>query len=351
MKKILSVMFTTILIIGAATVAYAGTENTQSAGNTNYKDLKTTNWAYKYVNPLTQKGVVKGYTDGSFKPNNTVTYGEFIKLCLVAETREDIGNSKTGNWAKKYYNKALELGYFGSTDIKESQLNRQIPRCDMALIISNILGEMKIDNYSSLESNLKDIDSSVKNDYDIVKSYASGIITGYEDGSFKPNNTLTRAESSTVVYRLIDETARVLPKVTQYNVSMNDVDEVLTNTDTFINTGSGDYNEYLAKITSYKITKNASQFNMTLGKTTPADGSKGINYIKTNTNAGKIYFVRNDEIVEAGDCMPDMKDKGYNDILYKSDLSKIDYILILPYEAYESDVDSVEALLVVNPFK
>lgn len=81
----------------------------------------------------------------------------------------------------------------------------------MALIVSNILGDVKIDNYSDLEARLSDVDSETENDYDIIKAYASGIITGYQDGTFKPEGTLTRAESSTVIYRLTDEEQRVLP--------------------------------------------------------------------------------------------------------------------------------------------
>ncbi|MFV0518304.1 MAG: S-layer homology domain-containing protein, partial [Aminipila sp.] len=149
----------------------------QMVNKSGYLDITDTSWAYESVNAMSQKGIVKGYPDGSFKPQATLTYGEFIKMVLIAETGEDVGNSKTGNWALNYYNKASELGYFSHNDIKANQLNKAITRTDMALIISNILGEIKIENYSKLENSLKDINSTVKNDYDIIKVYAKGIIT------------------------------------------------------------------------------------------------------------------------------------------------------------------------------
>lgn len=333
MKKLISVIVVGALIIGTGIVASAETGNTQSTGNAKYNDLKNTNWAYEAVNTMSQKGIVKGYQDGSFKPGNVVTYGEFIKMALVASTGQDVGNSsavntQTGakqNWAKAYYDKALELKYFGSTDIKEQQLNNQIPRSDMALIISSILGETKIENYDELQSSLKDVNSTVKHDYDIIKSYASGIITGYEDSTFRPDKTLTRAESATVIYRLIDESKRVLPlekKEENDTTKGADIASVIKNYRTFeqdlIDAG---YGSELAESTSYEFVTDMSAYKVTLGE------NRGTKWVDINGQPplklgwGNMYLMKNNQIVEFT-----------SDGIYKADITTIEYFVFPRYK-------------------
>ncbi|TAH60321.1 MAG: S-layer homology domain-containing protein [Gottschalkiaceae bacterium] len=48
------------------------------------------------------------------------------------------------------------------------------------------------------------------NEY-VLKAYVKGIITGYTDGTFKPNNSVTRAEASTMLVRLLEPSKRIIP--------------------------------------------------------------------------------------------------------------------------------------------
>lgn len=202
MKKFIVTILVGCLVFGSMISVNAATS---------FKDLKSTNWAYKAVSTMSEKGIIKGYPDGSFKPNDTVTYGEFIKMALVASTNEDIGSAKSPEyWAISYYAEAMNKGYLGdNSDIDINTLRKPIPRCDMALIISNIIGEKAIENYDFTNSKISDVNSNSKYNLDIIKVFSLGIINGYPDGSFKPQNTLTRAESATIVYRLIDESKRI----------------------------------------------------------------------------------------------------------------------------------------------
>lgn len=49
-----------------------------------FKDVKKTDWYYKYISTGYLKKIVSGYDDGSFKPEKTVTRGEFLKMLFVA---------------------------------------------------------------------------------------------------------------------------------------------------------------------------------------------------------------------------------------------------------------------------
>jgi len=92
----------------------------------------------------------------------------------------------------------------------------------MALIISNGFGKLEIEKYSEVEKTVKDVNNKTKYDYHIIKSYATGILSGYTDQTFKPDGTLNRAESSLVIYRFIEPEKRrpVTENTTKDNVKV-----------------------------------------------------------------------------------------------------------------------------------
>ena len=53
-----------------------------------FKDINSSHWAYKYVIELSANKVINGYTDGTFKPESTITRAEFIKLVVMAALPE-----------------------------------------------------------------------------------------------------------------------------------------------------------------------------------------------------------------------------------------------------------------------
>lgn len=330
MKRAVTILVAAALVLGSAAASYG----------TGYSDIKVSNWAYGAVAAMSDKSIVKGYPDGSFKPGNTVTYGEFIKMALIADSGQDAGNASSGHWALNYYNKALEQNYFTNYDISKGQLSDSITRSDMALIISSILGDVKIENYDEIQKGIKDITYQTKHEYDITKAYASGILTGYTDSTFRPNQTLTRAESATVIYRLVDESKRELPGAEKQEDSAvtGKVKDFVKNYDSFINSGDGSINEDLAVAETYIIVTDASRYYMSLGENR---GTKWI-YIPDRTKIHKIYLMKDGKIVERP--MQDSNADGSAVAIYKSDITKIDYIVSL-------HVSEKHMELIVNPFK
>ena len=254
MKKIIITVITAVMVLGTAFVSYG-------AG---YTDIKASNWACDAVNTMTDKSIVKGYPDGTFKPSNTVTYGEFIKMAVIAGAGQDVGNaSKPDHWALNYYNKALELNYFTEHEIDQSKLNSKITRGDMALIISAILGDLTISNYDEIQTGIKDITYQTEHEYDITKAYAAGILTGYTDKTFRPDGTLSRAESATVIYRLVDESKREVPGG-EKEIQTGKFEDMVSNADSFVNPGNGTINEDLAAAETYEIVTDGTKYGMEL---------------------------------------------------------------------------------------
>lgn len=200
-------------IIAITGFSIAGT-NQAAAATKNFTDLPSSHWAYDSIQKMQEKGIVKGYPDGRFKPSDTVTYGEFIKMAVVAlNGKDDITNaSDATHWASGYYKAAMDKNLFNSKQISERQLSRDIPRADMALISANAIKAGAVDGYAELIESLPDVGKDTENEYQIVQAYGAGLITGYEGGTFCPDGVLTRAEASTVIYRIIDKSARKAPE-------------------------------------------------------------------------------------------------------------------------------------------
>ncbi len=80
-----------------------------SKGQTNFKDVNASHWASGYVNMAAEKGMIKGYPDGTFKPENNVTYAEAITILVRALGMGPVVEGK-GTWPANYLSKASEAG-------------------------------------------------------------------------------------------------------------------------------------------------------------------------------------------------------------------------------------------------
>jgi hypothetical protein len=329
MKKTIA-LFTVMTILLSTTFSY-GAE---------YKDIKSSNWAYPAVNAMSEKAVISGYPDGSFRPNNTVTYGEFIKMALIAATGEDVGNSATGNWATEYYNKAKELGYYTEYDINKSKLTKQITRAHMALIISSIVGDVEIDKYDEIQKGITDITYKTPYEYDITKAYATGILTGYTDNTFQPDKTLTRAEAATVIHRLMDENKRVLPHGEEQDDTQTTkpLEQIITNYKNVISK-NGVHDTMMAEAKSYEFVNDGTQYGLTIHEN---QGTTWINVPKSADDVlGRLYSMKDGKIIEL--LRQSANPKGGATAIYYYDITKVDYIISL-------DVDR-HVLIISNPFK
>ena len=105
MKKVLSLVLVLSMILGSFGMAFAATPS--DVAGTNYEDA---------VNVLTELGVVEGYKDGTYKPGNIVTRAEMATLIVKAMGLNDYAVGKStytdmnGHWADAYVAYATSLG-------------------------------------------------------------------------------------------------------------------------------------------------------------------------------------------------------------------------------------------------
>lgn len=185
----------------------------------NFSDIEN-NWAKENINNLVNRGIINGYTDGTFRPNNNVTVGEAVKM-LITSLGIEPTIEYSGHWATKYMFEAMDRKYIIGDELTD--WNRPITRGELAVLIVRALDEEYEKNIDEFVKQIKDyrnIDDEIK-EY-VLKAYVKGIITGYTDGTFKPNNNITRAEAATMLVRFLEPNKRIVPELKQKPVVNND---------------------------------------------------------------------------------------------------------------------------------
>lgn len=195
MKRVFAIGLTSLMLM-----------NFSMAAEHKFSDVESNSWYESATITLSEKGIIKGFEDGTFRPSASLNGDQFITMVLRSVLNEDVENSD-GYWAAGNIARAIELGL-----IAEGDYRSPITREDMSDIIIKALeitGEAIPEDVSRISNIVKDNDSfSESKDIPAYKCYEMGIITGYPDYTFGPKKTLTRAEASTVILRLIDKDAR-----------------------------------------------------------------------------------------------------------------------------------------------
>ena len=113
---------------------------TTTAGN--FTDVKAGMWCNRAIATLTNMGIIKGYTDGSFQPNKSITRAElatiiarFAKLDVNTKTFSDI----TGHWAQKNIELAAGNGWINGYTDGTFRPNKSIIRAETFAMINRVL--------------------------------------------------------------------------------------------------------------------------------------------------------------------------------------------------------------------
>ncbi|MEG1404427.1 MAG: S-layer homology domain-containing protein, partial [Oscillospiraceae bacterium] len=194
-----------------------------------FPDVPSSEWFAENVTLLAKHGIISGYPDGTFKPNNLLTRGEFIKmLTTVAEIWTDKAPSGI-HWAEDSWNALNDTGIteistgYNSNGVifpcTRKALDAPITRYEMAFLLNGVLYMAFYENPMAL-SNAKDSYANHISDYNsmdkgyqgaVEQVFSKGILSGYEDSSFQGGNNLTRAEAATAITRLAWSTKRSNP--------------------------------------------------------------------------------------------------------------------------------------------
>jgi len=199
MKKIIASMVTIVLLL--TTVTGLAKDYPQK-----FYDVPKEHWAFEYIAELVDRGVINGYDDGSFKPDSTITRAEWAKI-MVGALNKPLGSETAsysdmnGHWANTWVNavKAYLRDFENGTAFRP---DIAAVREDVTVSLVRYKGcEGNHADYSHT-ANFKDQDS-ISNSLRkyIAVAVEHGLISGFEDGTFRGQATLTRAEAATLLWR------------------------------------------------------------------------------------------------------------------------------------------------------
>lgn len=163
-----------------------------------FTDVNKNDWFYSTVNELSDKGVITGYEDKTFKPQKSVTYSEFLTLLNNAiGTKQAPDYKNPTEWYKPTFDYLKSKGVIQTIN----NPNQEISRNEMAKYLS--LGLQKLKNQTpntTAPTNIKDFNSIPAEYKDYVASTVNaGLIKGDEFQNFNGSKSLTRAETAVII--------------------------------------------------------------------------------------------------------------------------------------------------------
>ncbi len=154
-------------------------------------------WAYGYLADWFDNGFIVPYPDGTFKPNKPITRAEF---CSIANKAFGFSIPANGNFTdiktdNPYYQDiaiAYGAGYLSGYDDKTIRPGNYIKRQEAAVMVAKALNLTAQESYadSFTDSKLLTFGKGA-----VGAVAAAEIIKGFSDGSFKPNDNITRAQA------------------------------------------------------------------------------------------------------------------------------------------------------------
>ncbi|MGG1515629.1 S-layer homology domain-containing protein [Paenibacillus oryzisoli] len=177
-----------------------------AANNPIFQDVSH-HWAAADIATSVKLGFINGYQDGSFQPDGITTRAEFVTMITRAFQIQgdvpDTGNRPQdieGHWAEKVigllYAKGIISGYPDGSFLPDNR----ITRAEMVSILSKLvdLGSIPHTNKKPLE----DIENTW-NANEVQSFYEAGFIQGKDEFRFKPEDSATRAESVVMIMRML----------------------------------------------------------------------------------------------------------------------------------------------------
>lgn len=169
-----------------------------------FYDVPSDYWAYEEINYLAGRGIINGYEDGTFKPNNYVTRAQAVVMVVKAlglpltYQSSVFSDVASDYWAKDYINTAIRNGIISGYSNGTFKPNNYVTRAQMASILAKAF---RLTATSSVRF------SDVRNDYwariEINKVVTAGIANGYSDGTYRPGNSTTRAQMAVFLSRAL----------------------------------------------------------------------------------------------------------------------------------------------------
>lgn len=194
-KKGFLLFLTAVMMLSLAVPAMGAGATSENPG---------THWAKDSIGKWQENGVIRGYPDGTFRPDDNVTRAELASLInklfgFSTPAENMFSDVPAGAWYAKDLAIAKQAGYYKGFPDNQAKADTKISRQDTATLLASVFA-LQPDKSAAVAFT----DSSRISAYAAEAVQAlHGILNGYPDGSFRPDRLLTRAEAVSIIDRLV----------------------------------------------------------------------------------------------------------------------------------------------------
>jgi hypothetical protein len=199
---------TGVVVVGGGTPPDTeGEGETPSGANLVFNDIKG-HWAEASILEAARRGIILGFGDDTFRPQHEVTRAQFIVMLQRVLQFEGSESNRSfsdlhavGSWARSPLLKAVEAGWLTGYPDGTLRPNAPITRTEMAMMITRALGLQLDNSHQPSFADAEQIPNWGKAAVEAARS--NGLLRGQANNRFNPGANTTRAEAATLMLRLI----------------------------------------------------------------------------------------------------------------------------------------------------
>lgn len=176
---------------------------TAKAGAVTLKDIAN-HWAKNNIDRLVGMGAISGYPDGTFRPDSKITRAEFatvlVKAFNLSRQSGKVFNDTAGHWAKDFIATAAANGIVNGYSDTQFGPDDNITREQMAVMVIKA-ARLNVVSGGRVFADSDRVSAWAKDA--VAAASGNNIITGYPDNTFRPKDNATRSEAATVIEKVL----------------------------------------------------------------------------------------------------------------------------------------------------
>lgn len=292
-KRITTIFLTILVILSISTAQVC-------AASLQFTDISASryDWVRPYIQKMSLAGVVKGMTDTTYGPDANVTREQLVTMLVRLMGWESLTSGKSlpsnfprassvAPWARPYVAVAIEKGIVSGKDFDDFRPSDAAKRSEVAVFAVKALGlgqEAESRKTLSIIFGFTDVHMIELETRPYVElAVEKGIMKGFPDNSFKPNEKFTRAQMAVLLHNLskLTKVQNIISGVVQ------DVEtDILPNVEVRLDDGT--LGTYTVNISSTLIYKEDESGNLTKSELKDIKAGDRISIIASGTSAQYI---------------------------------------------------------------
>jgi len=190
-----------------------------------YSDVLSEHWAYAYIKELSDKELLSGYPDNSFRPDSNIKRSEFITvLSKIISPNTDV-SCTSGHWSEGASNILKAKNILRLEEYVSFDPEKKITRLEVVKLLTRSVTGFSEDMLKKMPENsdFLDISKYSSEEKRIVNILVKlGVLSGYPDNTLKLEGVLTRAEATSVFCKFIKNKDKFLELFEDKTVAYED---------------------------------------------------------------------------------------------------------------------------------